>query len=47
MHSKIEAQVKQYLKTMSKQQHPHLDFDIKVLKIERSNKKFIVVEDKI
>ncbi|MBI9065426.1 MAG: hypothetical protein JEZ14_25805 [Marinilabiliaceae bacterium] len=47
MHSKVETQVKQFLLTQAKQQNPQLDFDIKVMKIERSNKEFIVVEDKI
>lgn len=46
-HVKIEEQVKAYLLKNIKAKNPELTFDIKVLKIERCNKKFIEVEDKV
>ncbi|MCT4647593.1 MAG: hypothetical protein N4A74_21575 [Carboxylicivirga sp.] len=46
-HCKIEEQVKTYLKGKLSEQNPGLSFNIEVVKIERSNKAFIVVEDKL
>lgn len=44
---KIEQQVIAYLQKNTVAQNPEMNFDIKVLKIEACNKRFIVVEDKV
>ncbi len=43
---KIEEQVKAFLFKNVTAQDPDMEFDIKVLNIDRYNRKFIVVEDK-
>lgn len=47
LHSKIEAQVKEGLLKFLKEGETEADYTIKVLKIERCDKKFIIVEDKV